>query len=400
MIKTGNYFGGLFVPFLLIGAGAVGTVLWVGDFSAAAMTAALVLGVGSAALGVWAASRASALLASVQAAARQDAEQMTAHHEAQCKQCVNGLDSLCVKVLPVWSGQIEMARNHTEESTIALANRFVTLSQGLENAISLSQGSGKGSGSGLVELLNAGHTDLNGVVSSMRTALNGKQDLLQEVHALSRLTGNLQAMAKNVGDIAEQTNLLALNAAIEAARAGEVGRGFAVVADEVRKLSTLSADTGKKIATTVETVNKAIAATLNASQEYARQDTQMVADSEQVIEKVLNSFEHAAKELDHSAEIMRTESNVIRNEISEVLVALQFQDRVSQILCHVRDDQIKLERRLCDYLQSGAPMPLDVNDWLNELAKTYTMPEQHAFHQSGNAQAAAAQNTSTEITFF
>lgn len=194
---------------------------------------------------------------------------------------INGLDDLCVEVLPVWYRQIDMARTHTEESTINLANRFSNLSQGLDKAINLSHGDSEGQG--LVELLKGCHQELNSVVSSMQSALDGKQVLLREVESLSHLTESLKTMASDVGKIAGQTNLLALNAAIEATRAGEVGRGFAVVADEVRKLSTLSAESGKKIAETVETVNKAISVTLAASQEYARQDAIMVNNSEQII---------------------------------------------------------------------------------------------------------------------
>ena len=322
--------------------------------------------------------------------------------------CINQLDSLCVGVLPVWYRQIDMARTHTEESTINLANRFASLSQGLEKAISLSHSGGDNSeGQGLGELLKGCHLELDTVVSSMQSSLNGKQALLQEVHALSLLTGSLKAMAIDVGKIAGQTNLLALNAAIEAARAGEVGRGFAVVADEVRKLSTLSAESGKKISATIETVNKAIAATLLASEEYSRQDAVMVANSENVIAQVLNKFEQAATGLDNSAEVLRHESQIIGVEISDVLVSLQFQDRVSQVLMHVRNDLEKLENHLEMHEQEAANGnqigPIDAHAWLGELSHTYTMPEQHAAHSGkaydGKTQHAVS-NQAPEITFF
>lgn len=315
---------------------------------------------------------------------------------------INGLDSLCVEVLPIWSRHIDMARTHTEESTINLASRFSNLSKGLEKAISLSHGNEGNEGAGLVVLLNNCHQELNSVIASMQSALDGKQVLLREVESLSDLTDSLKAMASDVGQIAGQTNLLALNAAIEAARAGEVGRGFAVVADEVRKLSTLSAESGKKISDTVETVNKAISATLAASKEYARQDAAMVANSEQIIAQVLSRFEHAATDLDHSAEVLRQENQIISAEVSDVLVSLQFQDRVSQVLMHVRNDIDKLEQQLArdkhDSNNGMTTASFDVRAWLDALSQTYTMPEQHTAH-GGNTNLAAS-NQSTEITFF
>lgn len=321
-------------------------------------------------------------------------------------QCMDGLEPLCRGVLPVWSGQVEIARSQTESAINDLALRFGNLSQRLESAVAssqtTSQSSDAGAGQGVVALLHSSETDLSSIISSLRSALKEKESLLQEVRTLSRFTEELRDMAQNVGSIAHQTNLLAINAAIEAARAGEVGRGFAVVASEVRKLSQLSAETGKKMSATVETVNGAIAKTLQVSSQYALQDEAMTANSQQIIEKVLDQFRTTATGLNDSADMMRSESQLIHSEISDVLVALQFQDRVSQVLSHVRNDVDKLKTTLDASEQELAngvrPQPLDATGWLEALTSTYTMPEQHAMTHGG-AQP-VAQSGAAEITFF
>ncbi len=346
--------------------------------------------------------------AAVQTAVQEEQARLSGSLCSKKNGCISGLDDLCTEVLPVWYRQIDMARLHTEESTISLANRFATLSQGLEKALNLSHGSGTAQQPELVDLLKRCHQELDGVVESMRTALAGKQTLLHEVQELASLTDSLKGMAADVSKIAGQTNLLALNAAIEAARAGEVGRGFAVVADEVRKLSTLSAESGKKIATTVETVNNAIASTLHASEEFSRQDAVMVSNSAEVIASVLHQFEQAATGLEQSADVLRKEGQVIGEEISDVLVSLQFQDRVSQILSHVRDDLTKLEKHLDesekDLAAGRAVSPIDAHSWLGELSQTYTMPEQFKVHNgdtySGGLAEQKKQQQESEITFF
>ncbi|HLA34974.1 MAG TPA: methyl-accepting chemotaxis protein, partial [Rhodocyclaceae bacterium] len=309
--------------------------------------------------------------------------------------CVNGLDKLCIGVLPIWSGQIELARSHTEESVIALTNRFADISRRLDHAIATSNGSV--GGDSLLGVLKDSQNELDTIIATLRAALANKQSLLQEITSLSRFTVELKHMAKNVGDIAKQTNLLALNAAIEAARAGEVGRGFAVVADEVRKLSALSGETGKKISDTVETVNHAINTTIAVSRQYADQDNALADSSSTVIGRVIDRFHNATSGLAESSKILREENQIINQEIAEVLVDLQFQDRVSQALNHVRNDLGKLTQHLKDEEKSDKTVPIDATRWLKELSSTYTMAEQHAVHKGGAAKSAAAE---TEITFF
>ncbi|MDO8772864.1 MAG: chemotaxis protein, partial [Burkholderiaceae bacterium] len=178
---------------------------------------------------------------------------------------------------------------------------------------------------------------------------------------------------------------------------------FAVVASEVRKLSQLSAETGRKMTATVETVNNAIVKTLKVSSQYARQDEAMTASSEQIIEKVLDQFQTTATGLNDSAEVMRRESQLIQSEISDVLVALQFQDRISQVLTHVRSDLDKLNQTLKasrqQLVEGVMPTPLDTEAWLDALTSTYTMAEQHSVHGGGRP-ALQAPASATEITFF
>jgi methyl-accepting chemotaxis protein len=318
---------------------------------------------------------------------------------------VNGLDRLCQGVLPVWSGQIEMARAQTEDAINALALRFSDLSQRLESAVVASQGSSgniDGASNWLVTLLDDSQTELNAIIASLRSMMEAKETLLREIQALSRFTVELKEMAQEVGSIANQTNLLALNAAIEAARVGQQGRGFAVVAGEVRALSKLSAVTGKKMADTVETVSRSIKSAMDLSRQYALRDDEAITGSEQSIERVLGKFHEAAAGLAESGDGLRRESQLIHGEISDVLVALQFQDRVSQMLTHVQNDMDKLEQRLDACAQDSAnrgesASPLsDAGTWLGELAQTYTTAEQHAIH-GGMQQAVGA---STNITFF
>ena len=321
------------------------------------------------------------------------------------EQGIDGLDSLCQKVLPIWSSQVEMARRHTEESIADLAKRFDALSKRLDAAVIASQnavGGDSASNGGIVELLKDSQLELGSITSALGASLEEKDKLLSSIEGLSGFTEQLGKMASEVSSIAAQTNLLALNAAIQSARAGDAGRGFSVVADEVRKLSRSSGDVGRKITETIESVSEAIKETLSISRKFAKQDKETLGNAEHIIASVLRRFSLAASGLSDSEEQLRTENSAINYEISDVFVALQFQDRVSQILALVCDDLNKLEHHLTELnneqTNEGLPRSVNVGQWLDELAKTYTMEEQLTAHDGAKAEIKTQQTNA--ITFF
>ena len=385
------------VPLGFVGAGGM---LTSASLDIVVVSIAAVVLVAAAALSArWVVARLRAEIDSAVAEARKELEPELCKNKAIC---ISGLDQLCKGVLPVWSGQIEVARSHTEDSITSLATRFAGLNQRIANAVSASQSTtgnaANGGENGLISLLNKSQSELNAIIEFLHSTQKENKTMLNQIEGLSHFTEDLKMMAKNVGDIAGQTNLLALNAAIEAARAGDVGRGFAVVADEVRKLSSHSLETGKKIALTVEKVNAAISSTLDISRRYAEKDVERISNSEMVINHVLKEFNSSAVELSSSVDLLRQESNCIRDEISDVLVALQFQDRVSQMLSHVRNDLSKLEQLLAQSGLDGNSGQIDTTAWLADLKKTYTTIEQHAVHGGTSKVSAIAQPQ--EITFF
>ena len=220
-----------------------------------------------------------------------------------------------------------------------------------------------------IALLNFCETELQAVVKSLTQVIDSKDAMLGKIRHLASETSELQAMALEVGHIAAQTNLLAINAAIEAARAGESGRGFAVVAAEVRKLSQRSADTGRNITERVKKISSAMGDTMTSAEAANTQDKQVVLNSGKVVEDVLDNV----KKMGKSADSMRNNGKIIRGEIEKLLVALQFQDRVSQVLVSVKNDMQRLHTGL---EEGGADTLPSAEDWMQTLRQTYAMPDQ------------------------
>ena len=316
---------------------------------------------------------------------------------------IDSLRALNGDVLPVWQRQVELSRSQMEDAITQLTLQFAGIVQKLEGALAASEsaaGELDGSG-GTISVFSSCEAQLNQVVSSLKAAMDNKQVMLAEVSGLLDFIGELKQMAVDVAGIADQTNLLALNAAIEAARAGEVGRGFAVVADEVRKLSNLSKETGTRISAKVETISRAISTAVQAADQTATNESQSVTRSEEAIDNVLRDFRRVTEGLADSSEMLRQQSNGIKDEVADAMVQLQFQDRVSQVLCHVRDHigsvPDHIDRACANYSHDGSLGTIDTKHLLNEIQSTYAMAEERSAHMGKHSASQAADD---EITFF
>ena len=305
-------------------------------------------------------------------------------------------------LVPVWNGHITTSREQMESAVTLLTEEFSEIVVQLESAVqtaAAATGDIDHSDRGMQALFESSRERLQKIVDTQRSVLRGMSVLLDRVQALDRFTVELDAMAADVAQIASQCNLLALNAAIEAARAGERGRGFAVVANEFRQLSIQSGETGRHIAEKVQIISAAINDTCRAAADSVRQEDSSLHEAERNVSTVLGEFQNVTGALQRSSQLLKDESEIIRTKVSEALVQLQFQDRVSQILSHVSDNLMSMPAFLSQQCEGDAdtmvPSPPDAARLLAEMEKSYVMHDQRAVHQG-----AAVEQADADITFF
>lgn len=328
-------------------------------------------------------------------------------HE-QVKAYLTGQHDFSAHLAPVWSAHIESSRSQMEEAISALSARFAGIVAKLGQTLHQSSNSnGSANDAAAQAVYSASQEQLQRIIASLREAMDSKAQMIGKIQDLQGFIGELQDMAEGVSRIAQQTNLLAINATIEAAHAGESGKGFAQVAQEVRALSTMSGETGRLIAGKIAAINAAIDETRRAAEATRTQESQVMSDSEERIRDVLSRFHGLTDTLASSTEYLRSESRDIQSEVNEALVQLQFQDRVSQILGHVRDNINRMPQVVQEHVSacdSGELQPLQAGSLLQELEATYAMAsERNIHHHAGNKSpnaAAAAQAQHEEVTFF
>lgn len=312
---------------------------------------------------------------------------------------VHSVHATAESTMSRWLRHIDIAKLQTETAAKELASEFDGILTRLQNILDASH-AGDGARGNTVQVIDAAREELGRMLAGLHQALAEKEPMMAEFRQLAQVIDELKRMAADVAKIAKQTNLLALNAAIEAARAGEAGRGFSVVADEVRKLSDLSGGIGNEIQAKVNAVNDAMRSSLAMAARMSEQDQSLVGNSDATIRGVIERFAALAAQLNESSAQLVEGSVQVRQQVENVMVHLQFQDRTTQILDAVGSDIARLRMRLGEeesrIAAGDPPRPIDVPAWLAAMEQTYTTIEQHDVAHP----AASGKVEPTEITFF
>jgi methyl-accepting chemotaxis protein len=358
-------------------------MLVVAGVNLASITACAVVIMAGGVIGRWLSHRAASAVASAEKFVAQAGD--------------NHLAKVYSQVIPVWTKQIETARAETERSVSALVELFSGMAATLETTVRASgraaeQLNGQGA-DGIVSAVNQTSAELAQVVSTIKAARQSRASMVDE----TKYAEELKVMAESVQQIALQMKILTLNGAIEAARAGEAGRGFGVLANEMRRLSGIAGDLGVNMAKKMEIITAAFFTISREADDRSGDDATSVSRAEQAIDAVLSRFRDVTAQLSDSAQNMQRESVGVRKEISEALVALQFQDRVNQILSHVGDNMGALSQEIAALgARAGEGDALNIQTWLTRMEQHFTTEEEIHNLRGGNAGETQTRN----IDFF
>lgn len=296
---------------------------------------------------------------------------------------VLAVEELFIDAIPIIVKQIKTSKAHTEEEISILSERFAAMTAKIAELNAAQQDDDNYS---INALLKGSNAILNGVISELSLLNEAEKTMIVEVRSLSKHTSAMDGMANDVRAVADNINLLSLNAAIEAARAGEYGRGFAVVADEIRMLAQSSSEMGSRISETVKAINSSINSALDVAETTSTTDNESIGKAESYIEKVLTDIETTLNSFKSKTDQL-TEGNIqVQAEIFSLITALQFQDRVTQMLEHAEhnlNDLFEVIDKHQDIdLESRSSELVSVTNLLESMALRYTTLEEVDNHNA------------------
>ena len=302
------------------------------------------------------------------------------------------LRDVCLRAMPVWAKQLETSRHAGDEAVDALSQLFGGTVRRLSKAVAASRSavsevSGEG---GMLATIDRSDADLRGVAQTLENLQAAKDAVLAEV---KRYATDLKEMSQTVQHIALQVRLLSFNAAVEAARAGEAGKSFSIVAAEMRELAGKSAEAGATMTRKVEMIERidhTLADMFRSTDGSQGSDAGAIARADAAIRDVMDRYKRLTSTLSNTVEVMESESENVGREISDALVQLQFQDRVSQIVAHVATNCASLTESL------ERDCALDADRWMKDMADEFSTHEEW---DNLGGKAGRARKTET-LTFF
>ena len=320
------------------------------------------------------------------------------------------LAQLYLRAAPIWAEQIDHTVAESTRAITDMSEKFVEISQSLQTTIQMTgvdpaDGEAFNSRSKIKETADEIQEELKEVVVALKDIVALKSASLAKIVELDSYTSELTKMAESVQQVADQTNLLALNAAIESARAGEAGRGFAVVADEVRKLAKQSGETGEEIKEKVSNISNSVSEVLKEATDASKKEEELIKTSDHVIHEVIEQHKFTTYSLSEADTLMINMSRHVRDEISAIIIDMQFQDRVSQILSHVSDNLNTLQRQIESGEMSYSNFCIlgdkQAEEFINALTNNYTTKEELDIHdQMHDKETSSTEDEDDDVLFF
>ena len=233
------------------------------------------------------------------------------------------LERLLLTISPILSQQVMVSREHTEQEIISLTNRFSGMVNELQQIVDSTDNTLDGQHFYLDGVIHTSHDLLQPVLEALKRICQVEHQAKTELQNLSSHLVGLQAIAAEVHELTGQI-------------------------DNRHQLADIELRLNNKVNAMIVVVNKALVLPW-LDQGFLGEtvnDNLTLCQAEAHINQTLAHLGLALNHYRDNVDALRSNAEQIRIEINNVLVALQFQDRVSQILTQVENNLLNLQKTI------------------------------------------------------
>jgi methyl-accepting chemotaxis protein len=232
----------------------------------------------------------------------------------------------------------------------------------------------------LVDLVYESRGTLNALLDEQQNGADEKRQTIQELDTAVQQINRVEEIVQVMHKLTFTTQLLASNAAVAAARAsGEEGRAFKVIAVRMAEFAHEISASAREISRVIGDFKTIFDRSLDKTQQQMQNDLQLHDQHSQrvnaVMETLVSSVENANKAGSQLAGALVTLESDVAFAVRNVMVSLQYQDRMKQILDHVS----RSLRDVACRLETGEN--LDIESLLKQEMSSYTTQEERELYR-------------------
>lgn len=302
------------------------------------------------------------------------------------------LERLLLTISPILSQHVMISREHTEQEIVLLTRRFSDMVQRLQQIVNSADNTLDGASYNPDNVLNSSHELLLPVLELLNKSHQEGRDVLAGMQKLSARMVEIKGVLSDANDVYVRLKQFALSFATASAD-GEPGQSSTAIAEDADKLAHDLALVFQRLNQEVNDVALATVSTLQIA-ESGQLDDMAINQTEAKIDQILSHLGQVLAQYRDNASLLRNNAEQIQEEINNVLVALQFQDRVSQILTQVENNLLNMQKTIESIQQQGRPRDvnmLKVDEAVEHIEEKYKSVSSYPDQTSNN---------SDELTFF
>ena len=289
--------------------------------------------------------------------------------------------AVCLPILELLVVQLNDVATEVETKVVDSCNSLMGIASRANNLVDIAKSEFDG-GSSEAELIETTREVIGNLLDCIQESTSFSSFTTQRLQNIEDDLGSVTDSLAGVTKIAEVAKVVAINGRIEAGRAGKAGNAFSVVAEETGNLANMAMSTNQDVCDTVKDLGETLHSTSSNLEERHTTDSQQASQFRTAGEQLLNELDEHNLQMKNRLESLSTVGAQIATEVSNTIVALQFQDSVNQRISHVVST-IEEIREQMDPFAKGVHSSLvesRTSEWKERIAAGYTMNAERMIH--------------------